>query len=99
MNGRTHDQNETVDEGFRFDTCSVIVFYLAQLNYNTFSVRTFLGVACGGGKTNLHFLALFFSTHVLCIKISVIQDVHSQYLWEVGRNNLCLCSEPAGSCG
>lgn len=30
--------------------------------------------------------------------MSVIQSMHNQYLLEVGKNNLCLCSEPAGSC-
>lgn len=74
----------------------MIVFYLAWLNCNTFSVHKFLCVACGGGKTNLHFFGSFFSTHVLCVKISVIQAVHSQYLLGVGKNQLC--SEPAGSC-
>lgn len=75
----------------------MIIFYLAWLNCNTFSARTFLGVASGGGNTNLHYLA-FFSTHVRCIKVSVIQSVHNQCLLELGKNNLCLCSEPAGSC-
>lgn len=42
------------------------------------------------------FLALFSVLMVLCVKISVIQAVHSQYLLGVGKNQLC--SEPAGSC-
>lgn len=98
VNWRTHDQIEAANEGFHFDTCSAIVFYLAWLNCNTFSVHIFLGVASGGGKKHLLFFGSFFSTHVLCIKMSVIQSVHNQYLLELGKNNLCLCSEPAGSC-
>lgn len=83
------DQNETVDEDFHFDTCSVIVFYLAWLNCNTFSVHTFLCVACGGGKTNLHFFGSFFSTHVLCVKMSVIQAIAS-ISWEWERTSCVL---------
>lgn len=65
MNWRTHDQNETADEGFHFDTCSVIVFYLAWLNCNTFSVRTFLGLACGEGR-QMYLFWLFFQYSCLC---------------------------------
>lgn len=76
----------------------MIVFYLEWLNCNTFSVHMFLGVASGGGKTNLLFFGSFFSTHVLCIKMSMMQSVHNLHLLELGENNLCLWSEPAGSC-
>lgn len=78
INWRTHHQNETADEGFHFDTCSVIVFYLAWLNCNTFSVHTFLGVACGEGRQIYFFLALF----------SVLMSFVLKWVW----SRLCIAS-------
>lgn len=78
------------DHGGDFEYLLCPIFHLVYLNWNTFHLPKGLDVDSGKDKTQICFLAFV-------LWISVIQSMYNQCILEVEKNDLCLCSEPAGN--